>query len=97
MIIRIVKLIIDREKVEDFQVFFKKNKPNINNFIGCNHVELLKETKNGNVFFTYSIWENEEMLENYRNSMFFKDVWNKTKSYFSGKPEAWSLKSKNNE
>ena len=45
MIIRIVKLIIDREKVDEFQLFFKKTKPSIGNFIGCSHVELLKETK----------------------------------------------------
>lgn len=72
MIIRIVKLIIDREKVDEFQLFFEKAKPSIGNFIGCSHVVLLKETKQGNVFFTYSHWKN-------------------TKTYLSGKPEAWSL------
>ena len=45
MIIRIVKLIIDREKVDEFQLFFEKTKPSVGNFIGCSHVELLKETK----------------------------------------------------
>ena len=63
MIIRIVKLIIYREKVDEFQLFFEKTKPGIGNFIGCSHVELLKETKQGNIFFTYSHWKNEEMLQ----------------------------------
>ncbi len=35
--------------------------------------------------------EDEESLDNYRNSVFFKNVWNNTKLYFYGKPEAWSL------
>ena len=90
MIIRIVKLIIDREKVDEFQLFFEKAKPSIGNFIGCNHVELLKETKRGNVYFTYSHWKNEDMLQNYRNSIFFWYM-EKYKTYLSGKSEAWSL------
>ena len=91
MIIRIVKLIIDREKVDEFQLFFEKAKPSIGNFIGCSHVELLKETKRENVYFTYSHWKNEDMLQNYRNSIFFQGIWKNTKTYLSGKPEAWSL------
>ena len=95
MITRIVKLIIDREKADEFQLFFEKNRSIISNFKGCSHVELLKENKKVNVFFTYSIWKNEVNLENYRNSIFFQGIWKKTKSYLIGKPEAWSLKSIN--
>ena len=91
MIIRIVKLIIKREKVDEFKLFFEKAKPSISNFKGCNHVILLKEAEKGNIFFTYSHWKNKEMLENYRNSNFFQGIWKNTKSYLSGKPEAWSL------
>ena len=71
MIIKIVKLIIDREKVNEFQLFFEKSKPSIGDFIGCSHFELLKETKKENVYFTYSHWKNEKMLQNNRNSFFF--------------------------
>ena len=85
MIIRIVKLIIEREKVDEFQFFFEKTKPSISNFKGCNHVVLLKETEKGNIFFTYSHWKNEEMLENYRNSIFFQGIWKNTKTYLSRK------------
>lgn len=91
MIIRIVKLIIDKKKVDEFQLFFENTKPSISNFTGCDHVELLKESERGNIFFTYSHWQNEEMLENYRNSIFFQGIWKSTKTYLSGKPEAWSL------
>ena len=91
MIIRVVKLIVVREKVDEFQFFIEKVKPSISNFKGCNHIVLLNETDNGNTFFSYSYWKNEEMLENYRNSIFFQDMWKNIKSYLSRKPNAWSL------
>ena len=52
MIIRIVKLIVDIEKVDEFQFFIEKVKPSISNFKGCNHIVLLKETEDGNTFFS---------------------------------------------
>ena len=42
-------------------------------------------------FFTYSLWKNERFLEAYRHSKEFNEIWNETKTFFSGKPEAWSL------
>jgi heme-degrading monooxygenase HmoA len=43
------------------------------------------------VFFTFSIWENEEALENYRQSELFRSTWSKTKVLFSDKPNAWTV------
>jgi heme-degrading monooxygenase HmoA len=43
------------------------------------------------VFFTYSYWETEQDLENYRNSELFDTVWSFTKKLFNDKPEAWSV------
>ena len=91
MIIRIVKLIISKEKTKDFCLFFNTKKSQIEEFNGCIKVELLQDTKESNLYFTYSHLEDEESLDNYRNSVFFKNVWNNTKLYFCGKPVAWSL------
>ena len=54
-------------------------------------MELYQDKTNPNVFFTYSYWDNESDLENYRNSDLFKGVWAKTKPLFNAKPEAWSV------
>lgn len=91
MLVRIVKLSIDPEKVEQFTSHFEKVKQNIRNAPGNRLLELYQDKTHNNVFFTYSYWEKEEDLENYRNSELFKDVWEFTKKLFNDKPEAWSV------
>jgi quinol monooxygenase YgiN len=91
MIKRIVKLTFQEDKTEDFRAIFEDNKSKIRGFEGCHHVELLNAKPQGNVFFTFSIWENEEALQNYRQSELFQNTWRKTKALFSDKPEAWTV------
>jgi len=91
MLIRIVKLTFETGNVAKFEQLFKETKRYIQNFEGCNSLELLQDKTNANIFFTYSEWENEEYLNKYRNSDFFKNVWGKTRVLFSAKPEAWSV------
>lgn len=92
MIVRIVKMTFQQEKINDFRDIFQSEKEKIKAFEGCHHVELLNDIHLPNVFFTRSLWESEAHLENYRNSDFFKATWGKTKMLFAAKPEAWSLK-----
>ena len=91
MFIRIVKMTFDSTKVDIFLENFNKNKEKIRNFEGCNLLELYQDKTNSEIFFTYSYWNQESDLENYRNSELFKAVWAKTKVLFSDKPEAWSV------
>lgn len=91
MLKRIVKMDFKAEKVEEFLANFEANKRKIRNFDGCTHLELLRDKHNSARFFTYSYWEDEAALENYRNSALFKGVWAKTKILFAEKPEAWSV------
>lgn len=79
------------DKVEEFKKIFSDNWKYIASFKGCSHVELLQDKIHPNVFFTYSIWQNEADLEDYRNSELFENVWSKTKVLFNAKPEAWSV------
>ena len=95
MIIRIVKLSFHTEFISDFKTIFEENKQKIISQKGCNHLEMLKDIKDVNVIFTYSCWDSEDDLNNYRNSELFKDVWSKTKILFNNKPEAWSTKKLN--
>ena len=91
MIKRIVKMSFQPDKVEDFKAIFKANWKLIAGFEGCSRVELLQDKLHPNVFFTYSVWEDEIFLDAYRNSELFATVWNKTKALFCEKPEAWSV------
>lgn len=91
MLVRLVKLTIEKEHIETFKAHFDAVKEKIRSFDGNLHVELLQDMNNPQVFFTYSHWENENALENYRQSAFFDDVWRYTKTLFSDKAEAWSV------
>lgn len=91
MFIRIVKLSFHQKHIEDFIEIFENSKNEIRKTPGCRLLELYRDKNNDNIFFTYSHWETEQNLENYRNSDFFKDVWGNTKILFNNKPEAWSV------
>lgn len=94
MIIRIVKMTFQQEKVSEFLSVFNESKTFIRNMPGCSHLELLNDINSPTIFFTYSYWNSEEDLNAYRNSELFSTVWSKTKVLFSAKPEAWSVEQK---
>ena len=91
MFVRIVKMSFQEDKVETFLNNFNENKAAIRSFEGCKLLELYRDRTNPNIFFTYSYWEGESNLENYRQSELFKKVWANTKVLFNAKPEAWSV------
>ena len=91
MFVRIVKMTFNPEKIDLFLEIFDINKEKIRNSKGCSLLELYRNKTNTNIFFTYSYWETEDDLENYRNSDLFKIVWSKTKELFNSKPKAWSV------
>lgn len=79
------------DKIEAFLNNFEEVKHHIRNFEGNRFLELYQDKNDNRIFFTYSYWENEEALENYRKSDLFEGVWSYTKTLFSDKPEAWSV------
>ena len=91
MFIRIVKLSFHEENVDKFLQNFELMKQKIRNAPGNRLLELYRDKQNPSVFFTYSYWETEQDLENYRKSELFYDVWAFTKQLFDEKPEAWSV------
>ncbi len=91
MIKRFVKMTFKPEHVEEFKHIFDSKKELIAAVEGCSFVELLQDVDNPCIFFTHSLWDNTESIENYRHSELFKEVWAKTKVLFGDKPEAWSL------
>lgn len=91
MIVRIVRMEFDPEKVETFLELFNSTKSLIRHFPGVLHLELHRDAELGHVFYTYSHWENADALEAYRVSELFGSVWSRTKVLFSGRPQAFSL------
>ncbi|WBX72178.1 putative quinol monooxygenase [Tenacibaculum retecalamus] len=91
MFVRIVKMSFQSEKIEEFLANFNTKKEFIRSSPGCRLLELYRDKNNPDIFFTYSYWETEQDLENYRNSDLFKGVWAQTKVLFNDKPLAWSV------
>ncbi|KIC01255.1 antibiotic biosynthesis monooxygenase [Flavobacterium sp. JRM] len=91
MFVRIVKMSFHEEKIPAFMENFDSVKDKIRNAPGNRFLELYQDKDNKNIFFTYSYWETEADLENYRQSELFNTVWSFTKTLFNAKPEAWSV------
>ncbi|MFZ6051565.1 putative quinol monooxygenase [Halocola ammonii] len=91
MLIRIVKMTFQPEKVDEFLELFDSKKEAIRATEGCEHLELIRQIDQPNVMMTYSFWRGEEHLKNYKNTDVFKEVWPKTKALFAARPEAWSM------
>lgn len=91
MLVRIVKMSFHQENIPTFLENFDLMKEKIRNAPGNRLLELYQDKNNPELFFTYSFWEEESDLENYRNSELFYAVWQFTKKLFNSKPEAWSV------
>lgn len=91
MFVRIVKLSFHEKNIPLFLENFDIMKHKIRNANGNRLLELYQDKTNKSIFFTYSYWETEQDLENYKNSELFNDVWTFTKKLFNDKPEAWSV------
>lgn len=80
-----------KENIPLFLENFELVKEKIRNTTGNRLLELYQDKNNPETFFTYSFWDTEKDLENYRNSELFNEVWQYTKKLFNDKPEAWSV------
>lgn len=90
MLIRIVRMTFKEDEVDSFVRLFKENKAKIRSFPGCQHLELHKDYHEDHIFITYSHWDDETVLDTYRHSELFKNVWSATKPLFADKPIAYS-------
>ena len=90
MIVRIVRMTFKKDSETQFLKIFKDNRSAIRGFDGCNQLYLLRDVQKSNVFTTYSHWESEKALNDYRNSDLFSAVWSRTKLLFDDQPQAHS-------
>jgi heme-degrading monooxygenase HmoA len=82
MIKRLVKMTFKENSCEQFESIFYHYREKIASAHGCQHLELWRDVDHPNIYFTYSIWEGTDDLEQYRHSETFKVVWPLTKALF---------------
>ncbi len=90
MLIRVVRMTFQADKLADFHAIFDNSKHHIRAFPGNHHLELLSDPNHPNVRMTYSLWESAEALEAYRQSELFRTTWAATKALFAEKAVAFS-------
>jgi heme-degrading monooxygenase HmoA len=90
MINRIVRMTFDPKKTDEFIEIFNDSKLKIASFPGNHGLKLLQDANENNVFYTYSLWSDNNCLEKYRKSDLFKTTWLKTRILFIAKAQAWS-------
>ncbi len=76
-----------------FPAFFIKIQPKIQKFPGCKSVILQQDIHSKTTYFTISIWNSEDDLNNYRDSELFIETWKIVKPNFTEKATAWSTSS----
>lgn len=91
MIIRIVKLTMRKEEVNTFKNYFSTVCETIRNQEGCTLLQAWQDINQPEIFFTYSLWKQEEDLNRYRDSEFFLQFWKTVKPWFGAKAEVWSF------
>jgi autoinducer 2-degrading protein len=91
MIIRIVKLSLKEECVDLFKTYFDTVNEIIRNQPNCEKLQAWQEINQPTIFFTYSIWNSEQDLNNYRDSEFFLQFWKTVKPWFAEKAAAWTF------
>ena len=82
MLTRIVKMKFKEKYLNDFFLFFDQVNTKISSFEGCKGMRLIQDINDPTVIFTYSEWENEKALNNYRNSELFLLIGLKLSPYF---------------
>lgn len=90
MLIRIVRLTIHPERINQFENLFRGVHDRIESFPGCRSVELARDVRYPNVLLTISRWDDEKALESYRSSDLFRTTWSRTRELFAAPPEATS-------
>lgn len=79
----------EEEKANFIRAFYDKQ-PHIRAFDGCLDVILLEDQRDQLALSTYSLWESNKALENYRKSDLFVTTWAEVKPMFAEKAQAWS-------
>lgn len=91
MILRIVKMEVDPQKLEIFELFMKNLSEEKAKLDGCVHHDFFCDKNYVNLFYSYTIWENLTYLKKYKKTPLFKEVVKTLKMLCSTEPSAWTV------
>jgi quinol monooxygenase YgiN len=91
MVTRLVRMTFRPGEEARFEALFEGWRHRIRAFPGCRHLELWRDGRRPQVYFTYSLWDDAAALEAYRRSPVFAEVWPTVKALFAEPAEAWSV------
>ncbi len=91
MILRVVKLKVDPRKMEAFQLFMENLHDEKLRLNGCLHFDFFNERQNPNIFYSYTIWEHEKFLKQYKKTDLFKEVVQTLRELCIDEPQAWTI------
>jgi len=69
------------EACSDFLAIFNQFNAAIRQSPGCMYLRLYRDDHQPNIFFTYSHWDHEASLNNYRQSSTFQEVGQRPRHY----------------
>ena len=90
MIVRLVELFIQEDKLDLSRQMLSRVAPKVRQFSGCTKLRIIEDLHNPGHITTYSHWHSEDDLNAYRNSDVFKDFWREIKPLFAERARAWS-------
>lgn len=79
------------EAVPAFLALFAAAKARIETQPGCRSVRLWRDSADPAILATYSLWESETALNQYRRSELFGAVWPRTKALFAAPAQTFSF------
>jgi|SRR5690554_411182 len=93
MIIRIVELNIQRDELVKAGSLLEEVSSKVRSMNGCSHLHILEDMHQAGHITTYSHWESEQHLNDYRKSVIFRNFWGAIKPLFASPARAWSSES----
>ncbi len=92
MIKHISKIIIREESIDIFKGLVEKFIPKIQAEDTCLHAEVIQDTKNVALFFSYTVWKSQKDSNVFLKSEIFKDIRANLENHLAEQPETWSTK-----
>jgi quinol monooxygenase YgiN len=90
MITRIMKLRL-KSSANEFVEYIDSIRDDISKYYGCHNIEVLNDKEDNKIFFIYSIWKNDKVLNKFRNSDFNREFWNTLLGMSEKRPEVWTV------
>ncbi len=91
MILRVVKMKVDLRKIDAFKLFMDNLHDEKLRLAGCLHFDYFNERQNPSIYYSYTIWEHEKYLKQYKKTEFSKEVLQTLRDLCVEEPQAWTI------